>query len=600
MNDDLLNYYEQELTFIRQMGAEFSKRYPKIAHRLLLEPDKCEDPHVERIIEAFAFLCARIRKKIDDDFPEITEALFNIIYPHYINPIPSMSVVRFEILKTIPPTGYKIDKNTPIFSKPVGGHPCQFTTSYPITLWPIEVISAGLREPKKMVKGAQQSILIQLRALNNVSFSQFTWERLRFYLNGPGQHVFHLYELLFNNVCHVECEIRDQKGNAIAIPMPEDCIRPVGFEQDEGVIPYPLRSYQGYLLLFEFFCFPEKFLFFDLCGIDKISNYNTDDRLDIWIYLDRLAKPNLLINEDTFCPHAAPIINLFRRVAEPIQVENHKTEYHVIPDIRRPEATEIFSIDRVSSTSTTSPGKMNDFQPFYSLRHHLLGELDEGSQIFWYARRMPSGRKDDDGTEVYLSFTDLNMVPKEPDAETITAFVTCTNRDLPGKLPFGDPSGDFEMEVVAPISKIVCLMKPTPTRRPSMAGALQWRIISHLSLNYMSLIDGGEDALKEILALYDFDNSPVSRQLINGINRVKSEFATKRIGQSFCRGVQVTIEFDEDKYVGTGLYLFACILERFLGNYVSVNSFSQLIARTIQRKEVLKKWQPRSGNRVLL
>jgi type VI secretion system protein ImpG len=600
MDDDILSYYERELTFIREMGAEFAKKYPKIASRLLLEPDKCEDPHTERLIEAFALLSGRIHKKIDDDFPEITESLLNILYPHYISPIPSMSVVKFEAGKTIPPTGYRIEKHTPLYSKPVSGFPCQFSTSYPVTLWPVDVVSANLRDPKRAVPNGQQAMVIQLKTRNNLSFSQLGWEETRFFLNGPGQHVFHLYELLFNNVCHVECESRNRRGGLETISLRPDDIKLVGFNADEAMIPYPPRSFPGYLLLFEYFCFPEKFLFFDLKGLKALQGRDLDDKIDIWIYLNRVAKTNLLMTPDTFCLHATPVVNLFNRIAEPILIEQKKTEYHVIPDVRRAEATEVFSVDRVTSSSSAPGEKAADFKPFYSIWHHLMDEDELDRKAFWHHHRRLSGRKGDDGTEVFLSFADWDFKPAEPRVETVMVEVTCTNRDLPARLPFGDPAGDFEMETAAPITRISCLIKPTPTRRPSLGGALQWRLISHLSLNYMSLVHGGEDALKEILKLYDFDNSAATRQQISGIVSLKSEYITKRIGQSFCRGLQVNVEFDEDKYVGTGLYLFANVLERFLGQYVSVNSFSQLVVKTMQRREALKKWPPRNGNRVLL
>ncbi len=601
MDDRFLNYYERELTFIREMGAEFAKKYPKIAGRLLLEPDKCEDPHTERLIEAFAFISGRIHKKIDDEFPEITESLLSIVYPHYINPIPSMSVVRFESLKqSISPVGYRIDRNTTLYSKPISGTPCRFRTCYPITLWPVEVVSAGLRDPNTPVKGAQQAILIQLKTFNDLSISELDWGSLRFFLNGPGQHVYHLYELLFNNVCHVECESTNSQGIKERISLVPDDIEPVGFDSDEAIIPYPLRSFPGYLLLFEYFCFPEKFLFFDLNGLNKFRHLDLNDSLDIWIYLDRNAKSNLVINKDTFCLNATPVVNLFKRIAEPIQVEQRKTEYHVIPDIRRQEATEVFSIDRVTSSSVASSGKGADFKPFYSLRHHLGEDDGHGRRAFWHIQRRASGRKGDDGTEAFLSFADLNFKPADPGVEILTVHTTCTNRDLPARLPFGDPSGDFDMETAAPVLRINSLIKPTPARRPSLGGALQWRLISHLSLNYMSIVQGGKDALREILRLYDFDNSPATRQQIDGIVSLQSRYVTKRIGQSFCRGVQITIEFDEDKFVGTGLFLFTCILERFLGQYVSVNSFSQMVARTVQKKEALRQWLPRSGNQILL
>lgn len=599
MDNDILNYYERELAFIREMGAEFAKKYPKIAGRLLLEPDKCEDPHTERLIEAVAFLSGRVHKKIDDEFPEITESLLQILYPHYISPIPSMSVVTFEpVRRTIPPNGYLIDRDTMLYSKPVHGAPCQFTTKYPVTLWPVEVISAGLAEPRKPEKNAQQAIVIRLKTFNGLVFSQLGMERLRFFLHGSGQHVFHLHELLFNNVCHVECTSVGCEGSTETIALKPGNIIPVGFDKDESLIPFQRRSFPGYLLLFEYFCFPEKFLFFDLAGLERVRRSDFGDTMEIWIYLDKMAKPNLLVNRETFRLNAAPIVNLFTRVAEPITVSREKTEYLVIPDIGRPEATEVFSVDRVVSISASSELE-KEYKPFYSVRRHLDDSAGHGKEAFWHIERRQSGRKGDNGTDLFLSFADLEFRPADPGVEAVTVRVTCTNRDLPGSITFNDPAGDFQTGTSAPFSSINCLIKPTQTRRPPLGGALHWRLISHLSLNYLSLVEGGEKALKEILKLYDFDNSPATRQQINGIVSLQPEFVTKRIGHSFCRGVQVTIMFDEEKFVGTGLFLFATVLERFLGQYVAVNSFLQLIARTIQRKERLKIWPPRNGNRIL-
>ena len=201
---------------------------------------------------------------------------------------------------------------------------------------------------------------------------------------------------------------------------------------------------------------------------------------------------------------------------------------------------------------------------------------------------------------MYLSFSDLDFDPADPGTEVLTVHTTCTNRDLPGRLPFGDMRGDFDLETAAPVSRINSLIKPSVTRRPAMGGGLQWRLISHLSLNYMSLVEGGEEALKEILRLYDFDNSPATRQQIEGVVALQAQYVTRRIGSSFCRGVQIHLTLDEDKFIGSGLFLFASVLERFIGQYVSVNSFSQLVAKTLQRKEALKHWRPRNGNQILL
>ncbi len=601
MDDALLNYYEQELSYVRQMGAEFARKYPKIAGRLLLEQDKSTDPHTERLIEAFAFISGRIHKKIDDDFPAITESLFNIIYPHYNNPIPSLTIVRFDpVMQNISEAGYLIERGTKLYSKPVNGTPCQFRTCQPVGIWPVEVVSAGIRDPKTLKKNAQQAIHIQLKTANNIPFSQMEMQNLRFYLHGQHEHVFHLYEMLFNNVCEVEYEIAGGRTSPRAISLGPAAIGPVGFDDEEGVLPFSKRSFPGYRLLFEYFCFPEKFLFFDLLGLDRLKDMEVGETLDIWIYLNRIVKPNLVVNRDTFCLNCSPAINLFTKTAEPIRVEQRRTEYRVVPDIRRQDATEVFSIDRVTASSSATPGKQYEYKPFYSMRHHLSEDDALSRRAFWHIQRRESGKKGDKGTEVYLSFTDLDFKPTDPGVEVLTIHTTCTNRDLPSRLPFGAPKGDFDLEIAAPLAKVAGIMKPIRSRRPSLGGALHWRLISHLSLNYLSIVQGGEEALREILRLYDFDNSPATRQQISGITRLSSRYVTKRMGRSLGRGVRVVIEFDEDKYVGTGIFLFASILERFLGQYVSVNSFSQLVAKSIQNSEVLKEWPPRSGNRVLL
>ncbi|HFQ81462.1 MAG TPA: type VI secretion system baseplate subunit TssF [Desulfobacterales bacterium] len=600
MDDALLNYYEQELSYIRQMGVEFAGKYPKIAGRLLLEQDKSADPHTERLIEAFAFISGRIHKKIDDDFPAITESLFNVIYPHYNNPIPSLTIVRFEpIMQNITEAGYLLERGTKLYSKPINGTPCRFTTCQPVNIWPVQVVEAGLKEPRVLTRNAQQAIHLRLKTANNIPFSKLNWQSLRFFLNGRHQHVFHLYELLFNNVCHITCQAADSR-DAAEITLAPSAIGPVGFDEEEGVLPFSKRSFPGYRLLFEYFCFPERFLFFDLLGLDRLRNTNIGDTLDIWIYLNRTAKDNLVVNKDSFCLNAAPAVNLFAKTAEPIRVEQRRTEYQVVPDLRKRESTEIYSIDRVTASSTAGAGESYEYKPFYSMRHHLNEDDAPGRQAYWHIQRRQSGKKGDNGTEVFLSFADLDFKPADPGVEILLLHTTCTNRDLPSKLPFGAPDGDFNLEIAAPLSRVSGIMKPTPTRRPATGGGLHWRLISHLSLNYLSIVQGGEEALREILRLYDFDNSPATRQQISGVSSVTSRYVTKKMGRALGRGVQVTIKFDEDKYVGTGLFLFASILERFLGQYVSVNSFSQLVARTIQKDEVLKEWQPRSGNRILL
>jgi type VI secretion system protein ImpG len=595
MNDDFLSYYERELSFVRELGDEFARKYPKVAGRLRLETDGSDDPHVERLIEAFAFLCGRVRKKIDDDLPEVTESFFQILNPQFTSPVPSMSIAAFTPLPaSVSPAGYRVPVDTELFSRQVNGMQCQFRTRYPVELWPVELVSAFLKEPRRPLPDAQQALVLQLRSSGGAPLCELAWKRLRFFLNGQGGHVLPLYEMLFNHVAHVEFVGRSPHGEPLEVLQSDSAILPVGFSPEEAMLPASGKSFPAHALLTEYFCFPEKFLFFDLGGLEKLAARQFQNTLEIWIYFDRPVKQGMLVTTEMFCLNATPIVNLFSRTAEPLRIDRTRTEYHLVPDLRRKDSTEIYSVDSVAS-HRLSRQDSREYRPFYSLGHHR-----EDDQVYWLIRRVPSGRYGDEGTDVHLSFSDIGFHKVPPDAETVMVKVTCTNRDLPARMKFDDPAGDFETETVAAVSSIRCLVKPSGSRRQALGGALQWQLISGLALNHLSLVAGGEEALKEILRIYDFENSPSTRQQINGIVSLKSGSTTKRMGRSFCRGIQVEITFDEEKFVGSALYLFASILERFIGQYVSVNSFTTMTVKTQQRKETYKTWPPRNGDRILV
>ncbi len=601
--DALLIYYERELTFFRQMGAEFAAKYPKIASRLLLEEEKCEDPHVERLIQGFAFLSARVQHKLDDEFPEITDALLNVLYPHFLAPVPSMSIAQF----VLDPDqgnltrGYHIPTGSALYSAPVQGAPCRFRTCYPVTLWPFKVSAAQLDAPDRVGSApkAASAIRLELRCVGGAVLSELAIEHVRFFLDGEGPFVHALYELLFGHVTQVHLRpLDDPKAKSIVLR--PDCLRAVGFGPDEGMLPYTARSFLGYRLLQEYFAFPDKFLFFDLYGLEQAARAKFREGVEILLFLDKTPRLEQPLRPETFRLGCAPIVNLFSQVAEPIRLTHTETEYRVIPDVGHQESTEVYAVDSVTSISPYESA-LTAFEPFYSFKHAAEREQQ---QAFWYAVRRPSSRKGDAGTEVYLSLVDLKFRPTLPSAETLTLHVTCTNRDLPAKLPFGGVSGNLTIQGAAPLSRITCLRKPTEAVRPSLRRGAQWRLISHLSLNYLSLCEGGKDALQEILKLYDFSSSNVVNQQINGITNLSSRRIVARPASmpwnGFCRGLEVTIRFDEEKYVGSGVFLFATVLEKFLGLYTSLNSFTQLVARTVQREEPLKRWPPRAGEQILL
>ncbi len=622
MRDELLGYYERELVFMRQMGAEFARKYPKIASRLLIEENTCDDPHAERMIEAFAFLAGRVHLKIDDEFPEITESFLNVLYPHYLAPIPSMSIVQFSPERANLTTGYALPRETSLYSNPVQGTPCRFRTSYDTTIWPVEVESASLESLDPVdTRGrwGEAVIKLNLACYNETRLATMRTgegeviDSLRFYLNGEAQIIYPLYELIFNQATRVELRPKPTKKTSrtalLKTPMPTspivlpaNVLKPVGFEADEGMLPYTARSFAGYRLLSEYFAFPEKFLFFDVTGLSKAALAGFGDYFEIAIYLRDVTPPRGAVDAETFQLNCTPVINLYQELAEPIHLTAQQHEYHVIPDVRRQLATEIYKVESVSASDPRTK-ETREFQPFYSFRHAYDREQD---RTFWYASRRQSQKPEDTGTEVYISLVDLGFNPHVPAVETLNVHALCTNRDLPGKLPFGGSEGDLEVEGVAPFSRVRCLTKPTETLRPPLKRAAQWRLLSHLTLNHLSLVEGegSPEALQEILYLYDLADSSSTRKQIKGINKVSSRRVTRqtgmRIGAGFVRGLETTIEFDEEQYVGSGLFLFASVLERFLGLYASINSFNQLVANTKQREGQFKRWQPRAGEHILL
>jgi type VI secretion system protein ImpG len=292
------------------------------------------------------------------------------------------------------------------------------------------------------------------------------------------------------------------------------------------------------------------------------------------------------------------VINLFPQTAEPIRLEETVAEYAVVPDARRRRGLEVFSVDQVLSSNPES-GEITYFEPFYSVRHSAARERE---RAFWRATRKPSDV--DDVSEVSIALLNLSGAKANPDVDTLTVRCTCTNRDLPGALPFGEGSVDLEIEGASIIRRIVTLHKFTPSHRLLTGKELLWRLISHLSLNYLSLVEEGRDALQEILRLYNFSASSFMDRQIDGIAALSSKPHFGRVisehGIHFVRGAKVTIELDEDQFVGGGVFLFSQVLEYFLGLYVSMNSFSQLEVKTLQRKGILREWPPRAGHRILL
>lgn len=613
MREELLEYYERELAYLRELGGQFAKKYPRVASRLLLEPDRCDDPHVERLLEGFAFMAARVHLRIDDDFPEITSALLGIVSPHYLRPIPSMSVVECQTdpgqgkqtAGMVMPAGTSL-----VTRRTVDGQPCRFRTAYPVEIWPLEVKECEWRQPERLsdparIPGAAGVVRIRLQCGRDVNFTQLNMSRLVFHLAGETNVVHTLYELLSRNCMAVLVRNPEKRGGQ-PVSIPVTRLRAMGFEEDEGLLPFPRRSFDGYRLLQEYFTFSEKFLFFELGGLEAVTAAGCTGQAEILLCVSKFERPERHqdletgVTTRTFRLGCTPVVNLHSQVAEPILISHTRHEYRVIPDVRHQETTEVFSIDEVTASNTARRDSI-PVEPLYAYRYRAH---NDGARVYWHAIRRMSRLGEREPSSIHLSLVDVDGVVTEPNAEVLTVRCLVSNFDLPSRLPYGSEEGDFVAEEFPVLSRITALRRPTPTYHPPDAKGQLWRLVSQLSLNYLSVTEEGVSSLQEILRLHNFTDSTYMENQIGGIAKLSSQphFAIMQsiYGSLPARGTRVEIELDEQQFVGGGAYLFANVLDRFLGCYTSINSFCQLAARTTQRKEMLGEWPPKAGYKPLI
>ena len=611
MSDDLLLHYNRELLSIRHAAAAFASENPRIAGRLRLSEDTIEDPHVGRLIEAFAYLTARVRQKIDDDFPELTDAMLGILYPHFEKPIPSMSILQMDPKPDLL-DAYVVPARTLVDTEAVDGERCRFSTGADVTFHPVAVKAAvlGGRPITAPETSRAQNAAACLRLTLDIanpegSFGKNAPDSLRFFLRGQPQLAYPLYELLLNDTIAVA--FAEGANDPDPVFLDGAAFTPGGFGEHEGLLPYAQSSHLGYRILTEYFAFPEKFLFVDLAFPARERLARKSRTLDVFVYLKR-AVPSLerSLTASAFALGCVPVVNLFPQTAEPITLDQRSNLYRVVPDSRRPQALEVYSIESVRAID--AEGNERPMQPFYSVQHSTDGGMmkDGARDAAWWLMHRSKAVGEDACTEVHLSIADPDFRANVPANNVLSVETLCLNRNRPERLPFG--GGQPRLRMVEPmpmIQSMRLLTAPTTTVHPLFGQGGRWRLISHLSLNHLSLVsDGGVDALKEILLLYDFRASPETRALIDGLVSLSSQSSTARVrskGQSaFCRGIDVNITFDEPNFSGNGVYLMASVIERFLGLYASVNSFSRLTAEVKGRSGILKTWPARAGDRILL
>ncbi len=623
MDRNFLECYNTELQHIRLMAGEFAKEFPKIAGRLALDPDGkeiCPDPYVERLLEGFAYLTARVQVKLDAEFPRFTQSLLETVFPQYLAPTPSMAVVRFDpdLASKSLIGGFVIPRDTTIRTRASKGDStrCVYRTAHEIKLWPVEIVQASyfdrnlhsLGLPPEA--GAKAAISIQLEATADLNFSEIGLDSLEIFLRGSDS----LPALLMEHwVADSEgLWVRDSSvaGSPWAA-LPSGSVRLIGMENHEALLPPAPNTFEGYRLLLEYFSFPQRFLFFKLLNLANYTRELKSKRLEIAFALRKVdTEIGPKINSSLFALNCTPVVNLFPQKADRIELNDRSSEFHVVVDRTRPTDFEVYQIQSVTGYGATS-GEQQEFRSFYR-----SGDSDSKNTAYFTTHRKmrnPTEREKRfgklsaySGCEVYISLADASSAPYRSGLEQLGVSVLCTNRHLPVSMSQGDRSAQFAVEVNGPIKSITCLSGPTSPRPSFATGETAWRIISHLSLNYLSLTEssGKNDAgaLCQMLKLYVDPEDRSAQKQIDGILSVQSRPVLRRVPSlgmvAFARGLEITVNFDEDAFAGTGVFILGSVLEQFFARHVAINSFTETVICSKQRGEILR-WPTRTGKKIL-
>jgi type VI secretion system protein ImpG len=625
MDPRLLRHYNLELQHLREMGAEFAEQFPKIAARLGMSGAEVADPYVERLLEGVGFLAARVQLKLEAEFPRFTQALLEIVYPHYLAPTPAMLVAQFKPDPQDPNLagGPTIPRGSPMQSAMAAGETtaCEFRTAHDVRLWPVAISAARCFAfapdlPLSKLPIAQRikgGVRIRLKATGGLQFAQTSIDRLVFYVAGQDEVANRLHELCATAAL-----------GALVLPtsgasrwhdlLPAGAITPVGFEDNEALLPVTPRSFQGYRLLQEYFSFPQRYRFFEVTGLAPAMRRATTDEIELVILFGRdAARLEDVVDASNFALYCTPAINLFPKRADRIQIADSAYEYHVVADRTRPLDFEIYQVTDVMGHGVGAESEQR-FLPLYATSSV---HQEQGHPASFTARREPrllsssqkrrGPRTSYIGTEVFLALVDSAQAPYSRDLRQLSVQTLCTNRDLPLLLPLGGGATDLSLDVAAPVTSIRVISGPSRPYAPLADGAVAWRAISHLSLNYVSLVNAspeeGATALRELLGLYAPAADQSARKQIDGIRAVSVKPVTRRLPDTgplaFGRGLAITVTVDELAFEGGSACLLGSVLARFFARHVSINSFTETILRSDSRDEI-NRWMPRWGARPTL
>ncbi|MDO9620060.1 MAG: type VI secretion system baseplate subunit TssF [Pseudomonas sp.] len=592
------HYYQSELTALRQLGKRFAERSPALAPFL---GQSGRDPDVERLLEGFAFLTGRLRQKLDDELPELTHSLMHLLWPNYMRPLPAFSMLQFDPLKR-PGGALLVPRHTPVESKPIQGVTCRFRTAFAT-----EVLPLALNGLDYSVKGDGALLSLRLAMSADGHLGDLDLKQLRLHLSGERYISQLLYLSLLRHLGGVQLVLLNAAGKPLQgaddrpllpLQLPASNVQPVGFAEDQALIPYPLNTFRGYRYLQEYFAFQDKFLFVDLLGLDVLKRVPEDVlkqargielRFDIHKAGVQRIRPTL----DNVRLYCTPVVNLFAHDAIPIRLDGKQDQYLLLPSELDSEHCGVFSVDRVTGWKPGGKG-YEEYVPFESFEHDASFDVPL-ARPHYSVRQQPSLLGD--GLETYLSFGLRNL----DQHETLSIELTCTNQNLPRQLGLGDicmPSEDTpEFLTFRNISAV------TPSYAPPLHRDFLWKLISNMSLNYLSLAN--VEALKVILETYDLPRyydqhaEKVSKRLLDGLKSISHQHVDRLHRGLPVRGVRTQLTINPEGYVGEGdLFLFATVLNEFFALYASLNSYHELRVQSTQGE--VYQWTPRMGQQPLL
>ncbi|MCY1401992.1 type VI secretion protein [compost metagenome] len=590
IDPELLDYYQRELTWLRHAGASFAARYPKVARRLELAPGECPDPHVERLLEGFSLLTARLQRRLDDDYAEFSDALLEQLYPLALRPLPSCAMVQFDPDPTQGSLaeGYRIPRDTPLFVTTSQGASVHLRTTADATLWPLRINEATLLDGDEAVAltglpQARSALRLHLQCLGEFDWAQLPIDTLRLHLGASPVTNAALYDLLGAHAVGIHCGTPGQPLQACAGEP-----RIVGFAEDQALLPEEDGLHPGLRLLAEYFAFPDKFAFFDI-PLQPPAAGGQDCLLVI--AFDRAPSTRLHLQAGDLRLGCAPVINLFPRTSEPLRPDGTRSEYRLVADAHRENSVEIHSIRGLRATTTLG---VRNVPAYYG---HAHGQAAPGSSLFWHARRVQGMNPNRLGTDLLLSLVDTRFDPLQDAPEySVTAELLCTNRHLAENLPAGTRLG---FERPGPIARASLRNPPSPQSLPHLAGESRWRLVSQLTLNHLSLVEGPQalEALRELLNLHNLRDDAGARRQIDGITRLACERIVAQVGEDAWRGwrngLEVRINLDPQNFAGASAVLFSAVLAQFFSLYATANRFVRTVL--VEADKEVRTWQPQAG-----